>query len=132
MSQNHSNEFFKMMSEWKSPSHVQLFGTPWTIQSMKFSRPEYWNGQPFPSPGESSQPRDQTQVSHTTGRFFTSWATREALKMMNVHEIKPFLSIRTIWYIHSLNLENNRQFEDNSWKLQKKENIYWNLIPFLL
>ena len=26
----------------------------------------------------SSQPRDQTQVSHTAGRFFTSWATREA------------------------------------------------------
>ena len=26
----------------------------------------------------SSQPRDWTQVSHTAGRFFTSWATREA------------------------------------------------------
>ena len=27
---------------------------------------------------ESSQPRDQTQVSRIAGRFFTSWATREA------------------------------------------------------
>ena len=27
----------------------------------------------------SSQPRDQTQVSRIAGRFFTSWATREAL-----------------------------------------------------
>ena len=26
----------------------------------------------------SSQPRDRTQVSHIVGRFFTSWATREA------------------------------------------------------
>ena len=26
----------------------------------------------------SSQPRDRTQVSHTAGGFFTSWATREA------------------------------------------------------
>ena len=26
----------------------------------------------------SSQPRDQTQVSCIVGRFFTSWATREA------------------------------------------------------
>ena len=26
----------------------------------------------------SSQPRDQTQVSRTAGKFFTSWATREA------------------------------------------------------
>ena len=27
---------------------------------------------------ESSQPKDQTQVSCIVGRFFTSWATREA------------------------------------------------------
>ena len=29
--------------------------------------------------GSSSQPRDRTQVSHIVGRFFTIWATREAL-----------------------------------------------------
>ena len=28
----------------------------------------------------SSQPRDQTQMSHIAGGFFTSWATREAQK----------------------------------------------------
>ena len=28
------------------------FATPWTMKSMEFSRPEYWNGQPFPSPGD--------------------------------------------------------------------------------
>ena len=33
----------------------------------------------FPFSRWSSQPRDQTQVSHIAGRFFTSWATREAL-----------------------------------------------------
>ena len=32
----------------------------------------------FPFSRGSSQPKDQTQVSHTTGRFFTIWATREA------------------------------------------------------
>ena len=32
----------------------------------------------FPFFGASSQPRDQTQVSRIAGRFFTSWATREA------------------------------------------------------
>ena len=26
------------------------------IQSMKFSRPEYWSGEPFPSPGDLSNP----------------------------------------------------------------------------
>ena len=30
--------------KWKSLSHVQLFGTQWTTQSMEFSRPEYGNG----------------------------------------------------------------------------------------
>ena len=32
----------------------------------------------FPFSRESSQLRDQTQVSHTAGGFFTSWATSEA------------------------------------------------------
>ena len=31
---------------------VRHFVTPRTIQSMGFSRPEYWSGQPFPSPGD--------------------------------------------------------------------------------
>jgi len=30
--------------KWKSQSCVWLFATPWTIQSMEFSGPEYWNG----------------------------------------------------------------------------------------
>ena len=32
----------------------------------------------FPFSRGSSQSRDQTQVSHIAGRFFTSWATRKA------------------------------------------------------
>ena len=35
-----------------------------------------WVG--VPSFRGSSQPRDQTQVSHIVGRFSTIWATREA------------------------------------------------------
>ena len=30
--------------KWKSLSHVWLFEILWTIQSMEFSRPEYWSG----------------------------------------------------------------------------------------
>ena len=30
--------------KWKSVSCVWLFETPWTMQSIEFSRPEYWNG----------------------------------------------------------------------------------------
>ena len=33
-----------------------LFVTPQTIQSMGFSRPEYWSGYPFPSPGDLPSP----------------------------------------------------------------------------
>ena len=33
----------------------------------------------FPFSTASSKPRDQTQVSHIAGRFFTSWATSEGL-----------------------------------------------------
>ena len=40
----------------QSLSCVQLFATPWTIQSIEFSRPEYWSGQPFSSPGELPNP----------------------------------------------------------------------------
>ena len=39
--QSSHNQCFKM--KWKSLSHVQLFATPCTIKSMKFSRPENWN-----------------------------------------------------------------------------------------
>ena len=62
----------------KSLRRVWLFATPWTIQSMEFFRPEYWPWVAVPFSRETSQPRDQTQVSHTAGRFFTNWATREA------------------------------------------------------
>ena len=36
---------------WKLLRRVWLFAISWTIQSVEFSRPEYWSGQPFPSPG---------------------------------------------------------------------------------
>ena len=45
---------------------------PQALQSMGFSRPEYWSGLRCPPPGESSQPRDRTQVSHIAGGFFTA------------------------------------------------------------
>jgi len=44
----------------QSLSHVWLFATPWTIQSMEFSRPEYLNGQPFLSPGDLPNPGSHT------------------------------------------------------------------------
>ena len=40
------------MWKWKWLSQVWLFATLETIESMEFSRPEYWIGQPFTSPGD--------------------------------------------------------------------------------
>ena len=42
--------------KWKSFSRVRLFAAPWTIQLMEKSRPEYWSGYPFPSPGDPPNP----------------------------------------------------------------------------
>jgi len=41
---------------WTFLSGVRLFETPWTTQSVELSRPEYWSGWPFPSPGDLPNP----------------------------------------------------------------------------
>ena len=62
----------------QSLSHVRLFETPWTVAhqaplSIGFSRPEYWNGLPFPPPGilPGSGMELESPVSPAlAGRFF--------------------------------------------------------------
>ena len=49
-------KYFLPSRKWKSLSQVQLFATPRTIQSTESSRPEYWSGEPFPSPGDLPHP----------------------------------------------------------------------------
>ena len=49
--------------------HLSHQGSPWILQ---------WVAYPFSR--ETSWPRHRSGVSCITGRFFTSWATREALK----------------------------------------------------
>ena len=53
--------------------------SPWgsSVHRTLRARIPEWVANPFSS--GSSQPRDQTQVSCIAGRFFTVWATREAL-----------------------------------------------------
>ena len=58
--------------QWQSLSHV-----PGILQARVLE----WVAVPFPR--GSSQPRDWTHVSHIAGRFLTSWATREGLKLMS-------------------------------------------------
>ena len=70
---------WRLEVKWKLLSRVRLFVTPWTVQSMEFSRPEYWSGQPFPSPGDLPNPRIEPRCSALQAGFFTNWATREGL-----------------------------------------------------
>ena len=68
-------------------SCVWLFATPWTVAwhaplSMGFSRQEYWNGLPFPSPGNLPDPGiESTSPALAAGIFFYHWATWETLPM---------------------------------------------------
>ena len=43
--------------ESESHSVVSNSATPWTIQSIEFSRPEHWSGESFPSPGNLPNPQ---------------------------------------------------------------------------
>ena len=72
----------------QSLSHVPLFETPWTVARqaplpLEFSRQGYWNGLPFPTPGDLPHPgmEPPSPASPTlAGGFFTTSATWEALK----------------------------------------------------
>ena len=53
-------KYIKTLLKVKLLSRVRLFATPWTVAyqvppSMGFSRQEYWNGLPFPSPDLPNQ-----------------------------------------------------------------------------
>ena len=70
------SEAFPEKWKWKSLSHVWVFATPWTIQTMEFSRSDTEVGRP--SLLQGIEPRDWTQAFWIAGGSFTSWATREA------------------------------------------------------
>ena len=67
--------YLLLKNQWKSFSHVQFFcdSMDYTVHEIPQDRILQWVSCPFSR--KSSQPRDQTKVSHIAGRFFTSWAT---------------------------------------------------------
>ena len=74
--------------KWKSLSHVQLFVTPWTIQSMKFSRPEYW-----------SEFSSVQSLSHVW-LFATPWITahQASLSITNSWGLPKLMSIELVMH----------------------------------
>ena len=66
----------------KSLSRVWLFATPWAVACTRLLHPWDFLGKStrvgcHSFSGESSRPRDQTQVSRIVDRRFTIWATRQ-------------------------------------------------------
>ena len=67
-------------------SRVRLCAPLWTVArqaplSMGILQARILEWAAMPSSRVSSQPRDRTQVSHISGRFFASWAAREVHKL---------------------------------------------------
>ena len=76
--QTHVHTYTLHLSEmWKPLSHVWHFETPWAIQSMELSRPEYWSGWLFPSPGDLPNPGIETR-SPTLQAILYRRVSREA------------------------------------------------------
>ena len=82
----------------QSFSHVGLFETPWTVThqaplSVEFSKQEYWNGLPFPTPGDL--PNQRTDLASLAppalaGRVFTTSAARQ--KQSSESSVAPRLA----------------------------------------
>ena len=75
---------FSSLCENESHSVLSDSVTRWTVAcqlplSMDFSRPEYWSGLLFPSPGEFSQPSDWTQVSQIYVLQYNGWTISASL-----------------------------------------------------
>ena len=65
----------------------------------------------FPFSRETPQPRDWTQVSRIAGRFFTSWATREAQHIINqlyFNKNQSIWKIKIIIQVQNKNLLDHR------------------------
>ena len=74
-----SNSFHQMKVRVTQSSGIVATPMDYTVLGILQARMLEWAAFPF-SRGYS-QPRDQIQVSCIAGRFFTSWATREAQEL---------------------------------------------------
>ena len=71
------------MCVW-SLSHVWFFAAPWTVVhqtplSMEFSKQDYWNGFPFPTPKDLPDSQIKRESPGLAGGFLTTSATWEAI-----------------------------------------------------
>ena len=67
--------------------------TPWTVAhqaplSMKFSRPEYWTGLPFPSPGDLSHPEIEPRSHALQGESTAEPSGQPSLRLRSYEKIE--------------------------------------------
>ena len=77
-------------------SCVQHFVTPWTVAgqaplSMEFSRQEYWNGLPFPSPGDLPDPGIETASPALQADSLPSEPVAEVIFSIKIVLLSSFL-----------------------------------------
>ena len=93
-----------MKVKGKSLSHVRLFATLWTVAhqappSMGFSRQEYWNGLPFPSPGDLPDPGIEPRSPALESDALTSEPPgKPKVQFENVHVCASPLDIVTVHF----------------------------------
>ena len=74
----------------QSLSYVWLFVTSWTVAhqvplSMGFSKQDYWNGLPFPSPGDLPDPGIEPASTPLARVFFTTEPPGKPMYVLRVH-----------------------------------------------
>ena len=88
--------FHYILVKVKSLSRVRLFATLWTVahqalQSMVFSRQEYWSGLAFPSPWDLSHPGIEPSSPALQGDALTSEEPYVLVKIALFQSIYLFL-----------------------------------------
>ena len=94
--------FTKVQFIYSLLSPVQLFVALWTVArqaplSMGFLSQEYWSGLPFPSPGESFQSRDRTQVC-IGGWVLCHLSHQEAIHFFYCWVLFHYMDVLQIFY----------------------------------
>ena len=131
---NYESKIIERKKVCWSLSHVRLFATPCAVAhqaslSMEFSRQEYWNGLPCPTPGDLPSPgiearspelqADSLPLSHQGGPCYTLYEYIFAILLSE----KWYLTVMTLYltllhlnlaYTNSFNQGNNHSSDCQS------------------
>ena len=81
----------------------------------------------------SSQPRDRTRVSCIAGRFFTVWATREALNIVYLHFLYGKKQTFNVTFLHKPQGPENTFQKKNLFEFYtRKKNGLWEYFQLLI